>query len=218
MPSTQKPKKLYSSNHIRTGDALLVKSKAGWLSQFINFISGSPFVHAAIAVRIDRHLYVVECKYSNRYSYQMMPIDWWLARNSGDHLFIGKMPEKRRPQEARRHVRDTVMSTSESSRNYRISWLAVVYFIQVWLGKSRPQFNRLFQKNKPLICSTLVQEAWERAGVISEGDYMTPGDLVSMLGGESALAPVYQQKPARVQIALAASNDSNPIDHHLARA
>ena len=218
MPTTQQRKQLFSSNRIRTGDALLVKSKSGWISQLLAYLSGSSFVHAAIAVRIDQHLYVVECKYSNRHSYQMMPIDWWLARNAEDQLFIGKMPKKCQQRQARKEVRETVMNTLESLRCYKISWLAALYILRTWFGRGRPQFKRIFTKNKPLICSTLVQEAWERAGVIPERAYMTPGELVDMLGGESALAPIYEQRLVKREINLEACNDPSPAPKQLAHA
>lgn len=218
MLTTQKQEQLYSSNLIRTGDALLVKSNSGWLSQLLNLLSGSRFVHTAIAVRIDRHLYVVECKYCSSYSYQLMPIDWWLARNGHEQLFIGKMPTHNKQRNMRRQIKSSIMSITESSRPYKISWLATLYFMRVLLGIGRPQFKRFFKNSKPLICSTLIQEAWERAGAIPVGDYMTPGDLVEMLGGEAALSPVYSQYPNSRQINREASNDASPIRHHLERA
>jgi len=218
MPTTQRQEHSYSSSDIRTGDALLVKSNAGWLSQLISFLSGSSFVHTAIAVRIDRHLYVVECKFSTLHSYQLMPIDWWLARNADDQLFIGKMPAHGSQRGIRRQVRDTIMSSTESLRPYKIGWLVAIYFLQTWFGKSRPQFKHLFKGSRPLICSTLVQEAWERAGVIPKGAYMTPGDIVDLLGGETALIPVFDNKISHRPVRLKASNDASNSGQPLAHA
>ncbi|MBT8114055.1 MAG: hypothetical protein KJP04_01650 [Arenicella sp.] len=175
---------------IRTGDALFVKSADGIMSKIIRFFSGSSFVHSAVAVRIESGLYIVESKYSSSYAYQLTPIDWWLARHGHEQLYVGKMPDEHCTKNTRKDIRNIVMDERESLRPYEIFWVMAVYVLQVWLGKCRPQFKKLFKGRRPMICSTLVQEAWERAGVIPFGEYMTPAMLANRLGGEHALIPL----------------------------
>ncbi len=179
-----------SAPRIQTGDVIIVKSKTGMVSKAIKLLSGSDFVHSAILIEIKGLWFVIEARYSKNFSYQMMPIEWWLTRYSGQEAFIGKMPVKNVTTNTRERIRDIVLNSDESLRPYKVRWLALVYFLQEWIGIFRPEVFKLFGKNKPLVCSTLVQEAWERAGVVSRTNYMTPGDLVNKIGGEKALIPL----------------------------
>ena len=206
MISIQPQMKQDTLNNVKTGDAFLVKGNGDWLSRLIRYFSGSDFIHSAIAVRIDSHLYVIESKISSRYSYQMMPIEWWFARHPNEELYLGQMPRKRLEKDTRQKIRETVLDAMESLRSYEICWIVVVYFLQNWFGKTRPQFKHAF-KDKPLICSTLVQEAWERADVIPRGNYMTPGDLVDLLGGEEALIPMTDKRSKASESLPIACND-----------
>lgn len=178
---------------IRTGDVLLVKSKIGFVSKVIKFLSGSNFIHSAILVEIKGLWFVIETRYSKRYAYQMMPIEWWLARHPTDDAYIGRMPDNNLHENSEAKIRNIVMDSVESTRPYKMRWLALVYLLQVWLGVFRPELSKLF-RDKPLICSTLVQEAWERAGLIARGNYMTPADVVAAVGGEKALVPLHQHR------------------------
>lgn len=215
MLSTQPQMKNDTLFNVKTGDTFLVKSNGDWISRVIRFFSGSDFIHSAIVVRIESNLYVIESKLSTRYSYQMMPIEWWFARHRKEEIFLGKMPHNRLNKDTRRKIRSIVMDTMESLRSYELCWIIVVYFLQNWFGKTRPQFKRAF-RNRPLICSTLVQEAWERADVIPSGNYMTPGDLVDLLGGEEALIPLAGHQSARGRALPEASNDGHLVFGRLA--
>ena len=209
----QTPKTITRDNlyDIRTGDALFVKGKSGLINRLIRFFSGAYFVHAAVAVRLEGKLYVVESKYSSSYSYQLTPIDWWFARHSHEQLYVGKMPKENCRRNTRAKIRGIVMDAQESLRPYELCWVFAVYFLQVWLKQCRPQFKRLFKNRQPMICSTLVQEAWERAGVIPVGEYMTPAMLASSLGGETALIPISPEPRGRDPVYPQASNDHMPV-------
>ena len=199
--------------NIRTGDALFVKGRTGLMSWVIRFFSGAHFIHSAVAVRLDGKLYVVESKYSRSFSYQLTPIEWWLARHGHEQLYVGKMPEENCQRDTRSLIKNIVMDAQESLRTYEICWVMAVYFLQVWLKRCRPQFKTAFKGRRPLICSTLVQEAWERAGVIPEGEYMTPAMLANRLGGEPALIPLMAQSGSSNAPYPAASNESRGSIH-----
>ena len=108
------------------------------MSWVIRFFSGAHFIHSAVAVRLDGKLYVVESKYSRSFSYQLTPIEWWLARHGHEQLYVGKMPEENCQRDTRSLIKNIVMDAQESLRTYEICWVMAVYFLQVWLKRCLP--------------------------------------------------------------------------------
>jgi len=199
-----KPKNKFE---VRTGDVLLVKSKTGLLGHIINFLSGSKFIHSAILIEIKGLWFVIETRYSKRYAYQMMPIEWWFARHPKEDAYVGRMPNTHIQENSEKKIRNILMDSMEAVRPYKMRWLALVYLLQVWFGVFRPQVSRLFRGCRPLICSTLVQEAWERAGLIKRSNYMTPGDIVKLVGGEKALIPLQNDRQIKRRTDVRTNSD-----------
>ena len=170
---------------LNTGDAVFVKGKNDVLSLITRFLSNSNFVHAAILIELRGLWFVIETTKKSQHAYQLVPVTWWLTRHRNDEIYVGKMPAQNSINATK--VKNILMDAMESIRPYKLSWLILIYFLQVWLGFFRPNLNKLFNNSKPLICSTLVQEAWERAGVMETTNYMTPGCLINYLGGEKSL-------------------------------
>ncbi len=184
----------YKQTHfknIQTGDVIFIKGKNSFIDIIIRFLSGSDFIHTAIIIEIRGLWFVIETRNSSSYGYQMVPLEWWFARHHQSEMYLGKMPLSN--SKTTSNIRKTLMDSVESLRPYKTSWILLTYILQVWFGVFRPNINKLYNNSKPLICSTLVQEAWERAGVIEQTNYMTPGDLVNYIGGEGSLFPLQNE-------------------------
>lgn len=173
----------------QTGDVIFVKgNRSSLLDILIRVFSGSWYVHTAILIQLNGLWFVIETKKSSAYAYQLVPLEWWLTRNKTDQLYLGKMPHTN--SMIRSRIRTILMDCVESLRPYKLSWIYLAYILQNWFKAFKPNLSKLYNGEKPLICSTLIQEAWERTGVIEVTNYMTPGDLVDCIGGEHQLIPL----------------------------
>ncbi|MBX2847119.1 MAG: hypothetical protein KTR16_02270 [Acidiferrobacterales bacterium] len=173
-------------NNIRTGDVIFTKgSKASLLHILIRFLSGSWFVHSTILVELNGLWFVIETKPGGDYPYQITPLEWWLVRNQNNEIFLGRIPKY--DESIASKLRNIVMSSVESLRPYKTSSIILLFIKQVLLKKKRTPTMKQDNILKPLACSSLVQEAWERAGAIDMKNYMTPSCLVNFLGGENEL-------------------------------
>ena len=196
-------------NNFDTGDAIFVKGKGkgSWLDLLIRFMSGSSFVHTALLIELRGLWFVVETRRSSQYGYQLVPLEWWFARHKDEEIYIGRMPLRDSNKASK--IKTILMDSKESLRPYKLSWLFLTYVLQIWLGFFRPNLEKLYQGKNPLICSTLVQEAWERVGVMKPRNYMTPGCLIDHIGGEKLFTPL------RVNDKLTRSRENNTTEPNL---
>lgn len=183
-----------NSNALRSGDVLLVESKNDWVDRIIKFFAKSKFTHTAMLVDIKGTWFVAEARPRfQQYTYQLMPVEWWFERNSNKDAYLGKMPtaittnDESNSYHVEQKIKQAVLNPKRSLRPYNIVWLTIVYILQEWLGIKRPEVHK---SQKPMICSTMVQETWEQAGVIEKGNYKSPGDIADLVGGIDSLMPL----------------------------
>ena len=184
--------------NLQTGDVIFVKgNRSNLIDILIRVFSGSWFIHSAIFIELNGLRFVIETKKSSRHPYQLVPLDWWLLRHGNDELYLAKMP--RTNSRIRSNVRTILMDCLESLRPYKISWIYLTYMLQVWFKVFKPNLSKLYQGEKPLICSTLIQEAWERAGAMRTSNHMTPAGIIEYLGGENMLTALGNyQRPSKI--------------------
>jgi len=179
----------FDSLNAKTGDVLFVKSQSGFIDYLINLLTKSNFTHSAILIDLQGLWFVIETRYKADFGYQIVPLDWWLTRHIKEDIYYGKMPTNKYTPKNKILLKKILMSVEQSLRPYKLSWLIITYLCRIFFGICRPNLNWLYKGAKPLICSTLVQEAWEQAGIIKPTNYMTPSELVDFMGGEENLTP-----------------------------
>ena len=185
-----------------SGDVVLVESKYSFIDRIIKFVGRSEFTHTAMLVDIKGSWFVVESRPRHQqYEYQMMPADWWVERNKDKDTYIGKMPNKKTDsinakRELESKIKANVLNPKWSVRPYSLIWCAIVVFLQKCRGVVRPTFKKYDDEAKqPMICSTFIQEAWENAGVIDKGSYMSPGEIAELSRGVKSLTPLIIDAP-----------------------
>lgn len=171
----------------KTGDVLFVKGCSSILDYLIKFLTKSDFIHTAVLIEIKGLWFVIETRLNSSHSYQIVPIDWWLARHPNDEIYFGKIPRDNYTDSQEHRLTRILMDTSQSLRPYKLSWVILAYFSRVIFNNFRPNLDRFFKGEKPLICSTLIQDALEQAGIIRPMKYMNPGELAALYGGEDKL-------------------------------
>lgn len=183
-----------------TGDVLLVESKGGFLDRVIKFIGRSQFTHTAMLIDIKGTWFVVESRPRyQQHEYQIMPVDWWMERNKGKDTYLGKMPTKGsdshiEKKDIETKIKSTILNPKWSIRPYKIMWCALVVILQL-LGIKRPSIKKYRDESKhPMICSTIVQEAWENAGVIERGNFKSPGNIAELTGGLHFISGTQEEK------------------------
>ena len=102
----------------QTGDVLFVKSQSGLMDHLINFLTRSNFTHSAILIDLHGQWFVIETRYQADYGYQIVPLDWWLARHSKEDIYYGKMPSSKHDPNQHLLLKKILMSVEQSLRPY----------------------------------------------------------------------------------------------------
>lgn len=156
---------------VRSGDVLLVKGTS-FFGTAIRMLTGESYSHVAMLVwqsplpSSKGNLWVFE--FVEGKGFQSMPASTWIAQRKGEKLTYGRAPlQVRQFCDLAKLAALEYRTKSVFKRGY--GWLSLVKVLLSQITKKRIGVHQR-------VCSTFVQECWERAGY-DMPQTADPGDI-----------------------------------------